>query len=58
MRDMRKAGLKIRYYEGRNFWKGPAVSVDHAQAALSETKVRCQWDSLGRGVIVYPVQHL
>ena len=55
LEDMAKAGLeKVRHYEGRNFYKGPAVSVDDLQDALSATKVPCNWDNLGRRYIVYP----
>ena len=58
MRDMKRAKVKMRYYEGRYFWKGPAASCDYASDVLSHTKVKCQWDSLGRGHIVYPRQSL
>ncbi len=60
MRDMQRAGLKskMRYYEGRNFWAGPAVVVDDIQEALAHTKVKCQWDNLGMGWVVYPVVSL
>ena len=60
MRDMRRAGLKskMRYYEGRNFWTGPAVVVDDLQEALSHTKVKCQWDNMGKGYVVYPHQSM
>lgn len=52
--DMENAGLEIRTYQGRWFWKGPAVSVDSLQDALSNTKVPCKWDQLGLGYIVHP----
>ena len=60
MGDMKRAGLKskMRYYEGRNFWTGPAVVVDDLQDALSHTKVKCQWDNMGRGFVVYPRQSM
>lgn len=58
MRDMRRAGLRMRHYRGRYFWEGPAVSTDSLQEVLSATKVKCQWDSLGLGYIVYPRQSL
>lgn len=47
--------LEVRHYNGRFWWQGPAVAVDNLQDALSHTKVRCQWDNLGLGYIVYPV---
>lgn len=56
MRDMKRAEIKLSYYEGRNFWCGPAVKVDDIQAALSSTKIQCQWDRMGHGYIVYPIQ--
>ena len=52
--DMEAAGLEVRDYQGRYFYKGPAVAVDDLQDALSHTKVKCQWDHLGLGYIVYP----
>lgn len=53
--DMENASLEVDHYRGRNFWQGPAVRVDFLQDALSETKVKCQWDNMGLGYIVYPV---
>ena len=60
MRDMRKAGLKskMRFYQGRDFWTGPAVVVDDLQEALSHTNVKCQWDRMGKGYVVYPHQSM
>lgn len=53
--DMTAAGLDVWHYRGRWFWEGPAVSVDDLQDALGATRVRCQWDELGLGWVVYPV---
>lgn len=53
--DMAEAGLKTHHYHGRFWWEGPAVEVDGLQDALSYTKVKCQWDHLGLGWIVYPI---
>jgi hypothetical protein len=58
MRDMKRAGLRMRAYNGRWFWHGPAARVDHVSDALQATKVKCQWDNLGKGYIVYPRQSL
>lgn len=58
MRDMRRAGLKMRPYNGRCWWRGPAVSADSVSDVMSETRVKCQFDSLGLGVIVYPRESL
>jgi hypothetical protein len=52
--DMAAASQPIRHYEGRFFWVGPAVQVADLQDALSYTKVKCLWDELGKGWIVYP----
>lgn len=54
VKDMERAGLKVEHYRGRNFWEGPAARVNDLQDALSETKIRCQWDQMGLGFIVYP----
>ncbi len=52
--DMEEAGLEVRHYRGRYYWEGPAAAVDDLQDALGATRIRCQWDNLGRGWIVYP----
>lgn len=54
-RDMEAAGLEVEHYHGRSFWHGPAVRVDSLQEAMSETRVKVQWDNMGLGYIVYPV---
>ncbi len=58
MRDMRRAKLlkSMSYYSGRFFWHGPAVSCNNIQDVLSNTKIKCQYDQLGLGYIVYPKQ--
>ncbi len=58
MRDMRRAGLRMRYYGGRGFYQGPAVSAREIGDVMSETRVKCGWDSLGLGVIVHPRESL
>jgi hypothetical protein len=55
VKTMRKNGLKVQHYNGRFFWEGPAVVVRSIQDALSLTRVKCQWDSMGLDYIVYPV---
>lgn len=52
--DMEAAGLEVEHYHGRFMWEGPAVRVDDLQDAMSETKVRVQYDNMGLGWIVYP----
>jgi hypothetical protein len=53
--DMRDADLEVYEYAGRFWWKGPAVTVDSLQEAMSETKVKVQYDQMGLGYVVYPV---
>ena len=52
--DMYRANLDIKNYEGRWFYKGPAVEVDSISEAMSKTSVPCNYDSMGTGFIVYP----
>lgn len=52
--DMLYSGIECTHYEGRFFYEGPAASVDDIQEVLSNTKVKCTWDNLGLGYIVYP----
>ena len=56
IQDMQPAGLEVRHYRGRFFWQGPAVVSEYLNDALDQTQVRCQWDQLGLGYIVYPLQ--
>lgn len=53
--DMEDAGFEVEHYRGRSFWEGPAVRVADPGDATCETKIKCQFDSLGRGYIVYPL---
>jgi len=52
--DMEAANIEPWHYDGRMFYHGPAVTVKDIQDALSNTKVKCQWDSLGLSFVVYP----
>jgi hypothetical protein len=52
--DMQNAGLEPYHYRGRFFYEGPAVTVDDLQQGLGATLVKCQWDQMGRGWVVYP----
>ena len=55
--DMEEAGFDIRPdYEGRNFYKGPAVTCSHSefQDVIRATEVRLLSDNLGLDLIVYP----
>lgn len=53
--DMENAGLFVEHYMGRFFWEGPSVVVRSLQDALSNTKVKCQWDNMGLDWVVYPL---
>jgi len=53
--ECEEAGLEVRYYQGRCFWKGPAVACEDLQEVIRATQVSVQWDNLGLGWIVYPV---
>lgn len=54
VQDMENAGLEVRHYEGRFFFRGPAVVVDKIFDAMSRTKIESQWGHLGLQYIVYP----
>lgn len=58
VKDMNEAGYEVKHYEGRSFWQGPAVRIDadEEQDVIRATKVRLQSDSMGRGLIMYPVK--
>ena len=52
--DCQAAGFHVEHYKGRFYWEGPAVRCDCISDIMSITIVRCQHDSMGLGVIVYP----
>lgn len=54
--DMIMNGMKPYHYVGRNDWQGPAVVCDRYQSVMSATSVKCQYDSMGHGKVVYPVR--
>ena len=58
MEDMKRVGLKMRFYQGPFHWSGPAVVVSDLQEVLAATRVNCQWDNLGLDYIVYPRESL
>lgn len=41
-------------YQGRNSYKGPAVSGDDLEEMIKISPVKTQWDRLGKEFIVYP----
>ena len=52
--DMLYAGLECKHYFGRFFYEGPSVVVNDIQEALSNTKVKCEWDNMALDYVVYP----
>lgn len=56
-RDMEEASYKVRTYAGRWFWKGFGVTVDKHEVndVVRATEVKLQRDSMGLGIILYPV---
>jgi hypothetical protein len=57
--DMEEAGFEVRDYNGRFFYKGPAVATDRSngpslQDVMGATRVPLQWDNLGLDYIIYP----
>lgn len=53
-RDMDAAGLSVRQYHGRFFWRGPAVVTSDIDRVVNATVVPLQADSFGLDHIVYP----
>jgi hypothetical protein len=57
IRNMKGHGYEVRYYVGRNFWRGPAVVVDRAEFhdVIRATFIDLQTDEMGKSdIIVYP----
>lgn len=58
--DMEEAGIEVMSaYNGRFFYKGPAVTTDREgypslQDVIRATKVKVRWDNLGLDYVVYP----
>lgn len=46
----------VYLYRGRGMWRGPAVNVDNVSEVQRLTSVPLQWDSMGLGMVVYPVE--
>ena len=58
MRDMKRAGLKQRFFQSQSSWSGPAVVCEDVETVLSETKVPCQSRQKGSRFLVHPKQGL
>jgi len=54
IRDAEECGLEPYHYHGRFYWEGPAVNLKGAGDFY--TSVPTQQDSMGLGMVVYPVQ--
>ena len=52
--DMRGYDIDVRFYRGRNFYAGPAAEADSISDIMSKTTVKCNYDTMGEGYIVYP----
>jgi hypothetical protein len=48
------AGLSLRHYNGRFYFKGPAVVTSDISIVIRATTVEVQWDNMGLDWIVYP----
>lgn len=48
------AGFVLRHYNGRFYFKGPAVVTDDIAKVIRTTTVPVQWDNMGLKWIVYP----
>lgn len=55
--DMEAAGFEVEQYRGRFFYDGPAVRCEYSQEhdVIRATTLRLTSDSMGRGLIIYPV---
>ena len=56
--DMEKAGYEVQDYQGRFFLTGPAVRVTapgEYQDVIRASDVELQCDTLGLGLIIYPI---
>jgi len=54
VKECEAAGLEVEHYNGRMYFKGPAVRCDDIQEVIRATTVDCQTDNMGLGWIVYP----
>ena len=56
--DMEDAGYRVRDYQGRNYYHGPAIRLEEArdfQDVVRATKLHLTTDQMGKhGMIVYP----
>lgn len=54
--DMRKVGIAVRHYSGRFFWTGPAAYCEYTDDVTTKTELKCSYEVLGRGFIVWPLE--
>lgn len=55
-KEVSSKGFKVNHYRGRFSYEGPSVHCDEdeLQDVIRATEVYVQWDSMGRGYVVYP----
>lgn len=55
--EVESKGFEVEHYRGRFFWEGPAVRCDISDypRLVRATSMTLQHDSMGLGMIVYPV---
>lgn len=56
--EAQEAGLEVWYYRGRNFYYGPAVTLDNLNDVPFSSLAHWQYDNLGMKYVVYPVKGL
>lgn len=56
--ECENAGFEVEHYRGRFYWTGPAVRCENSdyQTLVRATSMELQHDSMGLGMIVYPVR--
>ena len=56
--ECKAAGFEVEHYRGRFYWEGPAVRCENVdyQTVCRATSMPLQSDSMGLGIIMYPVR--
>lgn len=52
--DCRESGYKPFHYVGRNFYVGPATTVEDVSDSANITDVQTQSDNRGKRFVIYP----